>query len=169
MRRYDVKEGKHDFSPITWPTFHRNVNGFTVTVVTNETNRYIIEGEDQWDWNKLFGLSYTWTSNKHNTVYTAFRYNPLTGNFEVAGYLNDRGGKAWTTAVPVPIGGSAIIHARFLPDRIEYEFRVGTRTFIHSLPVSFSRKGIGRKVGMWFGGTQPSPKRMHLDVGFNVW
>lgn len=169
MRKYEVKKGKHDFNPTTWPTFHRDVRGFSLTVLSNETCRYIIDGVDQMDWNKLFGLSYSWTSNKYNTVYTAFRYDPISGMFEVAGYLNDRGGMKWTKAVQVPIGEAVTIHAHFLPDQIDYHFHVGTKHIIHSIPVSFDRSGIGRKVGMWFGGNQKSPKTFHLHSTFNVW
>lgn len=169
MRKYEVKKGKHDFSPITWPSFHRDVEGFTLTVQSNATCRYLLDGVDQMDWNKLFGLSYSWTSNKFNTVYTGFRYDPVTDMFEVAGYINDKGGKAWTKAVQVPIGEAVIIHARFLQDRIEYTFKVGAKEFVYPLPITFSTSGLGRKVGMWFGGNQVAPRTFHLHSTFNVW
>lgn len=174
MRRYYFKKGKHDASPITWPRFHRSPKGFTVTVQPNPTAAYsILPDVDQWDINKLFGLAYSWTSNKYNTVYTGYRPNPDTGKFEVFGYLNDRGGIKNTRPFEMDYDEVCTIHVRLWNGLVAYHFTFtkGTtiRQYVANIECSFPLDGIARTVGMWHGGTKPAPKNYHLDVGFSVW
>ena len=91
MKHVKIRQGRH-YPCSLIPSFLRyfgisrknKENTLTHSVVFNEDCRYLIEGEDQWDWSKLFGFCFGITGIHKNSVRFGWRYNPKTEKIEIS-------------------------------------------------------------------------------------
>ena len=92
MKKYCVKEGKHDFKPFDWPKIVRvkKIDHLLIECRFSLSCIYDFEGDlDQLDWNKLPGGSlYLWW-NALDHVLPGWRCAP-SGLLEMTAYTNSR-------------------------------------------------------------------------------
>ena len=53
------------------------------TIKFNGDCRYHIDGEDQWDWSKLYGVFFGLRGIHHDSIRFGWRYNPNTQKIEI--------------------------------------------------------------------------------------
>lgn len=89
MRNYTIRRGQHDSTLL--PRLWVNQNMFHVKGMFNESCTYDLHSVDQYDWNKLYGISYSLTSHHTNSLRWGWRWNVEKGLFEFAPYCYIRG------------------------------------------------------------------------------
>lgn len=146
--------------PRLWP-----VKSVMETMSFTESCRYILDGGDQGDWNKLCGINFTLPGQPLKAVMFGWRYNPESRLVEVAAYINDpvRGRMMGEPMASFRIGATVRVHIRRL-DSGKWMFSVWKfEDWIEeTYEVSFDNK-IGRSVAGWFGGNRPAPHMIVIE------
>jgi hypothetical protein len=90
MKRITIKKGKHLSNQLTG--FHLMNTGLKFEVMFTEDSKYLLEGEDQYDWNKLYGCSWGFFPlvksymMHYNSSRFGCRYNLELNSYEVTPY-----------------------------------------------------------------------------------
>jgi hypothetical protein len=121
--------------------------------------------EDQWDYNKLTGFTFTPSNPLNTTAMVGWRYNPNTHVFELVPYwhihkkrLFDE--KRFVTALP-----DEDIHITMIPNFEKNEVTVIIKTQKGVLTDTQKFKELAQRVSIiqpYFGGTSRAPNAMHL-------
>ena len=86
------------------------LRGYVEIKFTHES-KYILGDSDQFDWNKLYGMGNIWRFGKwRKEQFWAWRYLPLTDNFEVVKYYREGGHIRWGEIVTVQTNEEKILH-----------------------------------------------------------
>lgn len=98
MKQHTFKTGKRTLTPCEplqiWQP--GKFNGVEYTVRFDETIRYRLPGEQQWDWLKGGGVSLDLFTNHRNSAMWGFRYNPDTDKVELNAYAHIKGKNYYT-------------------------------------------------------------------------
>ena len=165
MRKYTVQAGKHDFRPVDslgivapW------VKEATYKVRFGPDCAYTLPGEDQADWNKGGGFTFSLFSNTKNAVMWAWRWSPAIGRIQLCAYWH-KGGKAFyaETENDFPFAVALV------EDLVIRIFKTGKVWAVQFTAANgtFSRITTAtgtpvRPIGLWFGGNRPAPKEMSI-------
>jgi hypothetical protein len=139
--------------------------GILETFVFTPSAKYEHGDADQWDWNKLCGLVFSWFDNPPTkAVMFGWRWNPEEHLFEVAPYIHDPiRGRIMGDVMAGFVAGESC-HIRILRDGDGYVFKVlkfeDWRSVRHE--VTFKDEW-GRQVAGWFGGNKPAPHFMRIE------
>lgn len=150
-----VQQGKHRFTPPMWGL---HIGGISRRISFDPSCRYDLNGADQMDWNKLIGVC-GWRGPHHNSYRFAWRYNQRIDLIELAAYVYSNGKRHI-----YPLGQVSID----LPMNYEIRQCKGIVQFVinGNMPVQLRGKipYIGWKLGPYFGGNNPAPKQMKIEI-----
>lgn len=138
----------------------KQVNGFG-TFTKNSV--YDLHSADQYDWNKLSGISFAIPGDVNSTM-VAWRYNVNSGDFEVAPFFNvDKARILPNQAeiITVPIGDTFDFHVDYGGITIGY----GDKTVFKATPTGLTPNfWTSYRTSVWFGGTSLPPNLIQLKL-----
>lgn len=173
MKKFTVKKGKHSFK--SWnllervaryfPIFNYTSKEFTWECQFEESCRYLLEGNEQDDWNKGGGLTSAFTSNREDSLMWAWRYIPSVDYIEIAFYINKSDKSFEFESL-----GFVQIGQKFT---LKYSFNDEDEMFIDfsALSNTIEVTELYRKVSiikarwipLWFGGSNSAPNTMSAN------
>ncbi len=157
------------YIPFSFPRrpafFVKNVTG---SAMFTEKSIYDLQSVDQYDWNKLTGISFNFLRPDKNALMVAWRYNVVDNDFEIAPYYNvdlarilpDRA----TEVIKVPIGESF----DFTVDYSGITLTYGNQTVFKPIPADLPTNQLTAfRIQPWFGGTSLPPNTLSLYLKLN--
>lgn len=148
---YKVKKGKHDFWPFEIPWIYFKRKTFKWVLRDMSKAEYDMRpDEDQWDWNKGGGVSFSLTNNNKDAVMWAWRYNPNTGKHEYCMYIHD--------GTASPIIRPRVDDVSEITLVVDYKNRTYDMIFLTPEGQFIfdwqyrHKKTISKRIGLWFGG-----------------
>ncbi len=132
--------------------------GISRKVVFDPSCVYDLVSNDRDDWNKLFGVCSL--RGPHHTSYRfGWRYNAKTDLIELAAYWYQRGVRGWFKLGEVSHSRPYNMQIKRKNKGVEWVIN-GQRGFAlgGELPL------IGWKLGPYFGGNNPAPKNMQIEI-----
>ena len=162
---WTVKRGRHKFWPskgLGLPKVRQRPTIFYYNVNLSESAIYLLDGNDQLDWNKGAGVSFNLFTNHKNSWMWAWRYNPETNKFEVTYYIHDGNEiyKGDTEFVEVDPGQDFVVMMSKHDNTYHCAIQVGN--IIKHLCVKYKgkHKRLGREINPWFGGNRKAPNKI---------
>mgnify|MGYP003575528895 CR=1 FL=1 len=161
---FRIPEGKHYALPWRFGLWWRRPV-FAWTVKFDDTCRYDLGTEDQFDTNKLIGVGYL---PHHHTGSARFgwRYWPDTGQIELSAYCYVDKRRVIYHIALVEIGRRYRLHLSvttmayvFSVEDIEDERAMGGCSIPH-----FHRKKLQYRLGAYFGGNSVAPHEMNVQI-----
>lgn len=123
-----------------------------------EDSKYNHGNEDQYDWNKLWGmysLQPCWPMSHADCGMIGWRWNPEYNRFEVTPYTHSScGERLWVDPIPVKSTMYASITAA---DKWYYHIRVDGVSYYYEHPRT-KRARLFKQMNGYFGGNLPAPK-----------
>ena len=154
---YIIARGAHS-SGWHWPDPFLRRTGVEFRFRLHADCAYAMEGEDRYDWNKLYGFSQL--VHQRNSLRVGWRARP-DGQYETALYCHRAG----------------VISAHLIPEKLSYDtWRRAALTIEAGEYVYYDDLGNRVAIGCmtdcragymlfpWFGGTQTAPHEMHIDI-----
>lgn len=136
---------------------------FSKTVVFTDSCKYDLKSSDQYDWNKLFGIS---TERIHKDSWRFAWRNLNNNNVEVCAYCYDNG-ERWTSGIlTLPLG----IPHTFTIERDEdgyILFNVNGKYFLAEIHDEKKRKFFWG-CGLYFGGNRKAPHNIVIEHHNNI-
>lgn len=157
--------------PRTPAFFVKNVTGSSMFT---EKSVYDLQSVDQYDWNKLTGISFNLFHPDQNALMVAWRYNVADKDFEIAPYYNVDFARILPNEQPgpqsevinVPIGQSF----NFAVDYSGITLTYGNQTVFKPIPADLHPNQLTAfRIQPWFGGTSPPPNTLSLYLKTNCW
>lgn len=156
-------EGDHKSRPynLSW----QDRDELTYSWRFNETAIYDLAGDDQYDWNKLTGLSFHLWDNHKNSAMVGWRWTS-GGDVELNAYFHIGGERVFTEIIAyIPIGEEFRTAIR----------RNGDGWVTVSIAGREVRKFMGeccnndksREIYPWFGGNNPAPQLICIERKFS--
>jgi hypothetical protein len=149
-----IRKGKHRSLTIPGLVLSRSI---TRTVTFTPSCRYDI-GEDQSDWNKLFGVGF-FPHHHRNSYRFAWRYDPEYDVIQIGAYWYFKGERRASVIDVVGINKPVNLKLYYDGDYIAFEIEGKVACKINSYwPV------IGYKLGPYFGGNKTAPHDMKIEI-----
>jgi hypothetical protein len=165
MKRITVKKGRHLSNQLTGIYFMGT--GVRFEVKFTKDSRYVLGGNDQYDWNKLYGMSHgifplvQSYMMHYNSSRFGWRYMPDINNYQLMPYFYINGVKSLNNPVAVLEEGKQYI-CTIIPwyDKVAYSIiEKGTDKLIYYFE---SKEKVTSYNGFlapsYFGGNMPAPK-----------
>jgi hypothetical protein len=156
--KYTIEKNRHFSLPRTPKFLVRKVEGtfsFTNSV-------YNLVGDDQYDWNKLTGISFNPLQPDQNAIMIGWRWNKTTEKFEVGPYYNIDG----SNVAPDHIFTS-------FSENQKIKFKITYDTVIigsiqYKVPDNLNtRYWSSFRIQPFFGGNKPAPETLILELDVN--
>jgi len=153
--------------PRTPAFFVKNVTG---SAMFTENSIYDLQSADQYDWNKLTGISFNFFHPDQNALMVAWRYNVADKDFEIAPYYNVDFARILplepSQVIKVPIGQSF----NFAVDYSGITLTYGNQTLFKPIPADLPTNQLTAfRIQPWFGGTSLPPNTLSLYLKTNCW
>jgi len=137
------------------------VKTVTGSAMFTENSIYDLHSVDQYDWNKLTGISFNFLRPDKNALMVAWRYNVADNDFEIAPYFNVNLARILpneqTEVIKVPIGQSF----DFTVDYSGITLTDGNQTVFKPIPADLPTNQLTAfRVQPWFGGTSQPPNTL---------
>lgn len=147
--------------------FVKNVTG---TAMFTEKSIYDLQSVDQYDWNKLTGISFNFFRPDKNALMVAWRYNVADNDFEIAPYYNVDLARILPAepgeVIKVPIGETF----SFTVDYSGITLTYGNQTIFKPIPTDLHPNQLTAfRIQPWFGGTSLPPNTLSLYLKTNCW
>lgn len=137
---------------------------FKKTFRFTESCRYNMHTEDQYDWNKLYGVSFGIFGIHKNSARFVWRYDLATQKIEIGAYWYIDGYRNYYTLCSVEINDTINFKMTFLHDSIV--FTVLDDLMPTSKYVLYMNEDILEKnryeCGIYFGGNRRAPQRIEI-------
>jgi hypothetical protein len=137
---------------------------FKKTFRFTESCRYNLYTEDQYDWNKLYGVSFGIFGIHKNSARFVWRYDLVTQKIEIGAYWYIDGYRNYYTLCSVEINDTINFKMTFLHDSIV--FTVLDDLMPISKYVLYMNENILKKnryeCGIYFGGNRRAPQRIEI-------
>lgn len=138
-----------------------------------ENSIYDLNNVDQYDWNKLTGITFTPLRPDTDAIMVAWRYNLNSQMFEIGPYYNKDLARIMPTddqIISVPLGEEF----DFAVDYNGITLTYGDQTVYKPLPEGLVPNfWSSERISSWFGGTSVAPKTisyfMHLSCPWLSW
>lgn len=161
--KYTIRTGSHRGWPFAFGIF-RNKKVFERDVYFDNSCKYSLEGQDQFDVNKIFGLGYFWNHHKYSVRF-GWRYDRDKELIVLSGYVYDRGERM--IAELCDVNFFRWMRLRISINDNKYSFQVFD-SFSEWRSLGFAwlpkthSKQWSYRLGFFFGGNKPSPNKMHI-------
>jgi hypothetical protein len=154
-RQITIYKGTHFAIPNSTGLFVKETVG-TGTFTTNSA--YDLKDEDQFDWNKFTGITFTPLEPDRNAAMVGWRYNLSTQEFEVGPYYNVD--KARISPKPdeiirVPVGETFQFDVNYAGITLSYEDQRVDKPYPPGLTANV---WTAARVSGWFGGNEVAPR-----------
>ncbi|MCV7343237.1 hypothetical protein [Mycolicibacterium rhodesiae] len=134
-----------------------------------DSSVYDLQTADQYDWNKLTGISFTLLRPDTDAIMVAWRYNVTTQMFEVGPYYNVDTARIMPTAseiVSVPVGQTFTFTADYQGITVQY----GDTLVYKPIPEGLHPNQLSAfRINSWFGGTSRAPKTISFNLDLKPW
>jgi len=161
MAKFVIRQGSHRALPLSFGIyFGKKVMSRKVTF--HEDCRYDLQGEDQKDWNKLFGIGYLWSIHKDSARF-GWRYNKDKDRIELSAYAYVNGERIMEYIGDVEIGIEAELSLTIFSDSYNFYFEQQEYSDLVTIHKA-SNKFISYKCGLYFGGNQTAPHAMSVTI-----
>jgi hypothetical protein len=139
------------------------VKTVTGSSMFTEKSIYDLQSADQYDWNKLTGISFNFLRPDKNALMVAWRYNVADDDFEIAPYYNVDLARILPDEQPevikVPIGESF----DFTVDYSGITLTYGNQTVFKPIPADLPTNQLTAfRIQPWFGGPSLPPNTLSL-------
>ncbi len=121
--------------------------------------------EDQWDYNKLTGITFTPTNPLHTTAMVGWRYNPYTHVFELVSYWHIHKKRIFDEKRFVTAQPNEDIYVTMVTNFEKNEVTIIIETKTGTLTETQKFKKLAQRVSIiqpYFGGTSRAPNTMWL-------
>lgn len=161
MATYRIRQGSHRALPFSFGIYW-DKKSMSRKIIFNEDCRYDLDGEDQLDWNKLFGLGYLWSLHTDSARF-GWRYKKEKDCIEIAAYAYVGGERIMEYIGDIEIGVEAELTLTIQPDFYNFDFsQEGYADFV-TIPKTTNKK-ISYKLGLYFGGNKTAPHEMKVTI-----
>lgn len=154
-RLITIYKGTHFAIPNRWALWVQKVSG-DATFIPDST--YDLGDEDQYDWNKLAGITYTPWRPERDASIVVWRYNLKNGMFEVGPFFDVNFGYVFPTAqevLTVPAGETFTYSVDYSGITVSY----GDTTVFKPTPVDLVPNfWTSARITGWFGGSEVAPR-----------
>ena len=180
MSRYTIKHGHHRAKPLGLGLY-LNKKTIAFKVLFDTSCKYHIDGEDMEDINKLFGISYVpwymaplamfssvflslFRNQHHNdSARYGWRYNENLNKIELFAYCYVDGKQIRELITTVQF--NQFHHMQINTTPTFYSFIVKKDGFEVTTQVQHNNsKKFGYPLGIYFGGNQPAPKTITIEM-----
>lgn len=178
--KFFIEKGKHQSTP--WAPNFIKPGTIKKKIFFNNSNIYELEGEDQLDWNKLFGVTFgifptivngkIYRPTHYSSVRFGWRYNPKYKVFEITPYYYVAGVRHYHEIDKSPI-------CALLPYKL-YDFYIissytdvvfkindsnGNNLYYYKVPCQYGfTPKTGWQLNPFFGGNKPSPHDQCIEL-----
>lgn len=121
-------------------------------------------GQDQTDWNKLFGVGYLPTHHR-NSARLVWRYNPDIQKIDIGWYVYDKGKRHCGFLASIPFHFNCLLELFIDPDY--YHFTVWNEVNVEVGRVTVPRSkttALCYSLGGYFGGNRKAPHTMNYSM-----
>lgn len=150
--------------PRTPAFFVTKVSG---NAMLTENTIYDLHNVDQYDWNKLTGISFNILRPDQNALMVAWRYNVTSQQFEIAPYYNvdlARILPSDSEIIPVPVGQTFTFSVDYSGITVSY----GGSSVFKPIPSGLHPNQLTAfRVHTWFGGTSLPPRSLSLYLNLD--
>jgi hypothetical protein len=154
-RRITIYQGTSFVIPNRWAVWVTTDSG-GATFTADST--YDLKDEDQFDWNKLAGITYTPWRPDRNSAMVVWRYNLQSGAFEIGPFFNVDFRYVFPTedeVITVPVDETF----RYFVDYDGITVSYGDRTVYKATPEDLTPNfWTSARVTGWFGGSEVAPR-----------
>jgi hypothetical protein len=134
-----------------------------------ENSVYDLHNVDQYDWNKLTGISFTFWRPDTDAIMVAWRYNVDTQMFEIGPYYNLDTARIMPTddeIISVPVGEKFTFNADYQGITLQY----GDTVVYKPIPEGLHPNQLSAyRINSWFGGTSLPPKTISYYMRLKPW
>jgi len=134
-----------------------------------ENSVYDLHDVDQYDWNKLTGISFTLLRPDTDAIMVAWRYNVDTQMFEVGPYYNvdlARIMPGESEIISVPVNETFTFNADYRGITVQY----GDTVVYKPIPEGLHPNQLSAfRINSWFGGTSRAPKTISFYLRLKPW
>lgn len=134
-----------------------------------EHSVYDLHNVDQYDWNKLTGISFNFLHHDDNAIMIAWRYNVDTQMFEIGPYYNMDFARIMPTEdeiISVPMGATFTFDADYHGITLQY----GDTVVYKPIPEGLHPNQLSAfRINSWFGGTSLPPKTISYFMRLKPW
>lgn len=154
-RRITIYKGTHFVIPNRWAVWiTKDSGGATFTA----DSAYDLKDEDQLDWNKLAGITFTPWRPDRNSSMVVWRYNLQSGAFEIGPFFNVDFRYVFPTedeVITVPVNETFSYSVDYDGITVSY----GDRTVYKATPAELTPNfWTSARVTGWFGGSEVAPR-----------
>ncbi len=154
-RRITIYQGTHFVIPNRWALWVTKDSGDATFIADSA---YDLKDEDQYDWNKLAGITFTPWRPDRNSSMVVWRYNLQNGTFEVGPFFNVDFRYVFPTKdeiITVPVDQTF----SYVVDYDGISVSYGDRTVHKATPQDLTPNfWTSARVTGWFGGNEVAPR-----------
>lgn len=161
MSTYTIKKGSHRAKPLRFGLY-LSKKRIAFKVMFDSSCKYFIDGEDMQDINKLFGIGYFPNHHKDSARF-GWRYNENLNKIELFAYCYVNGKRISEFITTVPFNQFYVLQINITSTF--YSFIVKKDGFEVTTQVQHNNsKKFGYPLGIFFGGNQPAPKTITIEM-----
>jgi len=157
---YTIKKGRHRSGlkiGLYW-----NKKCIAYKVMFDNSCKYHINGEDQQDINKLFGVGYLPTHHKDSARF-GWRYNEDVNKVELFAYCYVNGKRQIKQIVTIPLNRWFDAEIKVYSDHYFFTITYNGIQYRDIIKKTHSKK-IGYRLNPFFGGNNPAPKTINIEI-----
>lgn len=163
MAKYLIRQGSHRALPLSFGLFIGK-KSMTRKVIFHSDCRCDLGNDNQYDWNKLFGVGYLWSPHTDSARF-GWRYNKQNDVIEIGAYAYVSGERTMNYIGSVPLEQectlSLIISKKYYDFSLQYD---GGTAGIGDIIPKTTNKLFSYKMGLYFGGDEVAPHDMHVTI-----
>jgi len=167
MKKYTIAGGKHDFKPSdSFALSNPLARDVSFRVKFGADCNYVLPGEDQNDWNKGGGFSFSLFSNTKEAIMWAWRWNPTLQRIQLCAYWHVKGQAFYAETqndFPFAVALEQEFTVRIYKPGVFWHVMFQTIDGTKIIETSAQGRPI-RPIGLWFGGNQPAPQAMTVFI-----
>lgn len=157
FKKYKIKKGKHYSGFRICPTYNKTISKYEV--IFTESCLYDLHNEDQYDINKLFGLSYM----HHHIDSARFGWRADGDKIELSLYCYRDGERHMKEICHLDTGKTYTLAIKNIGNYYEFLVSSDTSSFMAyakvTKPITVT---LGYKLWPYFGGNEPAPHDMEI-------
>lgn len=167
MIYYTIPKDSHNSIPFTPSVWNKKISGYFAFL---ESSKYNLGNSDQYDWNKLCGISWNPLNPNQNATMVAWRYIPWLKKFQVCPYINKSGTIIAYEDNIVEFDTEEV--GKFVIDKWGINVVNASSTKQNWVRIPIPSGVVGSwltafRIQPWFGGNQVSPNEIKLILSFS--
>lgn len=161
--KYTIKRGNHNSNPLATKVFFNKCN-INESAYFTSASVYNLNGSDQLDWNKLGGFKLDYNSVPKNAAMIVWRYNIVSGLFEIAPYFNNDAIIFPEINEIISVNDSEIFSYNISLDKDKATVNITKGNLSISKTRTLRNAYVFTSVSAWFGGNKTAPNDINLFI-----